>query len=141
MKIKIKYLPGATRLKKISKGDWVDLFAYKDYDLNVNTKYMINLGVAMELPEGYEALLAPRSSTFKTWGVLQTNSIGVIDNSFSGDNDIWHLPVYSVGINKIKKGDKICQFRIQKIQPEIEFEEVKTLNNESRGGFGSTGKR
>ena len=141
MKIRIKYLPGAKRLNKFSKGDWVDLYAYKDYDLFPNTRYMVNLGVAMELPKGYEAVLAPRSSTFKTWGVLQTNSIGVVDNSFSGDNDIWHLPVYSTDMKDIKKGDKIAQFRIQKIQPDLEFEEVEILGNEDRGGFGSSGTK
>lgn len=141
MKIKIKYLPGATKLKKIEKGNWIDLYSYKEYYLNKDERYMINLGFAMELPEWYEAIIAPRSSTFKTWRILQCNSIGVVDNSFRGDDDIWHFPAYSVGIGKIEKGDKICQFRIQKIQPNIEFEEVEFLNNDNRGGFGSSGRR
>ena len=110
----------------------------------------------MELPEGYEAHLAPRSSTFKTWGIIQTNSVGVVDHSFMGDNDQWHMPVYClvgkeyanraegyIGVKGtwIHKGDKIAQFRIMEIQPEIEFVEVEHLGNADRNGFGSTGTR
>ena len=139
--IKIKYLPGATKLKKIDKGCWIDLYAYKDYDLLKGEYKLISLGVAMELPLGYEGHLAPRSSTFKTWKVLQTNSVGVVDDSFKSDNDIWHLPVFATEDTAIKKGDKIAQFRIMEIQPEIKFVEVESLDNEERGSFGSTGVR
>ena len=108
---------------------------------------MIPLGVAMELPEGYEAIVAPRSSTFKTWGIVQANSIGVIDNSYCGDNDQWYYPAICLKPTEgehgvwIHKGDKICQFRIQENQPEIRFEEVEVLGNEDRNGFGSTGNK
>lgn len=153
--IRIKYFEGAKKLEKISKGDWIDLYANKDMFILEGTREMIPLGVAMELPEGYEAHLAPRSSTFKTWGIIQTNSVGVVDHSFMGDNDQWHMPVYCLmskcGMRDsdgmivrgtwIHKGDKIAQFRIMEIQPEIEFVEVEHLGNEDRGGFGSTGTR
>ncbi len=150
LKIKIKYFEGATKVEKIKKGSWIDLYAAKDVFVKEGERAMIPLGVAMELPSGYEAHLAPRSSTFKTWGVIQTNSVGVIDYTYMGDNDQWHLPVYCLMgkdfINNakgtmIKKGDKICQFRIIEEMPEVEFEEVETLGNEDRGGFGSTGTR
>lgn len=154
--IRIKYFEGAKKLEKISKGDWIDLYANKDMFIPEGTRAMIPLGVAMELPEGYEAHLAPRSSTFKTWGIIQTNSVGVVDHSYMGDNDQWHLPVYCItskdklcdndGIaiscgTYIHKGDKIAQFRIMEIQPEIEFEEVEVLGNDDRNGFGSTGTK
>ena len=154
--IRIKYFEGAKKLEKISKGDWIDLYANKDMFIPEGERAMIPLGVAMELPEGYEAHLAPRSSTFKTWGIIQTNSVGVVDHSFMGDNDQWHMPVYCLvgkeyankvtGYIRIKgtwihKGDKIAQFRIMEIQPEIEFEEVEHLGNADRNGFGSTGTR
>ena len=154
--IRIKYFEGAKKLEKISKGDWIDLYANKDMFIPEGERAMIPLGVAMELPEGYEAHLAPRSSTFKTWGIIQTNSVGVVDHSFMGDNDQWHMPVYClVGkeyANKvtgyirdkgtwIHKGDKIAQFRIMEIQPEISFEEVEHLGNEDRGMCGTTGTR
>lgn len=150
MKIKIKYFDNAKKLEMIDKGNWCDLYANKDIFIPVNERAMIPLGVAMELPEGYEAHLAPRSSTFKTWGIIQTNHVGVIDHSFCGDNDQWHMPVYCLEAKTeyedqigtwIHKGDKIAQFRIIEIQPKLEFEEVENLGNETRGGFGTTGKR
>ena len=153
--IRIKYFEGAKKLEKISKGDWIDLYANKDMFIPEGERAMIPLGVAMELPEGYEAHLAPRSSTFKTWGIIQTNSVGVVDHSFMGDNDQWHMPVYCLmsksGMRDtdgrivrgtwIHKGDKIAQFRIMEIQPEIAFEEVEHLGNADRNGFGTTGTR
>ena len=145
--IKIKYFPGATKLKKISNGDWIDLYAAEDRYCLAGKLTMIPLGVAMELPEGYEAIVAPRSSTFKTWGIVQANSIGVIDNSYCGDNDQWYYPAICLKPTEgehgvwIHKGDKICQFRIQENQPEIRFEEVEVLGNEDRNGFGSTGNK
>ena len=148
--IRIKYFDDAKKLEKISKGDWIDLYANKDMFIPEGSRAMIPLGVAMELPEGYEAHLAPRSSTFKTWGIIQTNHVGVIDHSYCGDNDQWHMPVYCLmGKTEyedqigtwIHKGDKIAQFRIMEVQPTIEFEEVEHLGNEDRGGFGSTGTK
>lgn len=197
MKIRIKYFDGATKLKKITKGNWIDVYANKDIFVPQGERAMIPLGFALELPQGWEGHLAPRSSTFKTWGVIQTNSVGVVDDTYIGDNDQWHMPVYclqgdeyeytaeelnyklenekgNVGvisnaeigiirtikelsddrhtlrcgtecINRkgtwIHKGDKIGQFRIMEVMPEIEFEEVESFGNEDRGGFGSTGAK
>ena len=146
MKMKIKYFEGATKLKKISKGTWIDVYASKDVFVPLNDRVMIPLGFALELPKGWEGHLAPRSSTFKTWGIIQTNSVGVVDDTYIGDNDQWHMPVYCLdskneGGTWIKKGDKIGQFRIMEVMPEIEFEEVEVFNNSDRGGFGSTGER
>lgn len=95
----------------------------------------------MKLPDGYEAQIVPRSSTFKTWGIIQTNHTGVIDNSYSGDIDVWGMPVYAMRDTVINKNDRICQFRIVKRMPLIEFVEVEYLSGEDRGGFGSTGKK
>lgn len=102
---------------------------------------LVPLGVSMQLPEGYEARTAPRSSTFKRWGLLQANSVGIIDNSYCGTNDEWKLPVYATRDTVLEKGDRICQFRIFEIQPPIEFEECQTLSDVDRGGFGSTGRK
>lgn len=140
-RIKIKYLKDIEKIEKISKGDWIDLRAAEDVELKSGEFKIIPLGIAMEIPRGYEARLAPRSSTFKKWGVIQTNSIGVIDNSYSGDNDEWGMPVIAMRDTKINKNDRICQFRIVESQPEIEFVEVDTLGNADRGGFGSTGEK
>lgn len=121
------------------KSDWIDLRCAKKTELKKGDFALIDLGVSMEIPDGYEAHLAPRSSTFKNYGILQTNSIGVIDNSYSGDNDIWKMPVYATRDTVIEEGDRICQFRIMANQPVISFEEVEHLKEEDRGGFGSTG--
>ena len=151
--IKMKYTDSdLIRLEKIQKGCWIDLRAAEDVTLEKGDSKLINLGIAMELPVGYEAILVPRSSTFKNYGIIQTNGIGVIDGfstdekgnviqgtGYCGDNDIWKMPVYATRFIKIKKNDRICQFRIQKKQPDIEFIEVERLGNDNRGGFGSTG--
>ena len=137
--IKIKYLPGAARMEKVEKGDWVDCFDHEDVTLHKGERAYINLGFSCQLPEGYEAILAPRSSTFKRWGLLQTNSIGVIDSTYCGNDDIWMMPVFATRDITIPKETRLCQFRIQKVQPDIEFEEVEDLGNEQRGGLGSTG--
>ena len=100
---------------------------------------MISLGISVKMPDGWEAYIAPRSSTFKTWGIIQTNSIGIVDNSYSGNNDIWKMPVYATRDTVINVNDRICQFRIINNQPKIEFEEVEHLEGVDRGGFGSTG--
>ena len=140
MKIKVKYHADILPLEMNEKGDWVDLRAAKDMKLRAGNIYYIPLGISVELPEGYEAHVAPRSSTFKNWGIIQTNSVGVIDNSYCGDNDIWMMPVYATRFAEIKKNDRICQFRIVEKQPHLEFETVDHLGNEDRGGFGITGR-
>ncbi len=121
------------------KSDWYDLRASEDVTMKAGDFKLVPLGVAMRLPDGYEAHLAPRSSTFKNFGVIQTNSVGVIDNSYSGDQDMWRMPCLAMRDTQIHKGDRICQFRIMKQQPAIEFEEVEHLDGPDRGGFGSTG--
>ena len=102
---------------------------------------LIPLGIAMELPKGYEAHVVPRSSTFKNYGLIQTNSCGVIDGSYCGDRDMWHVPMYATRDITVEKNDRICQFRIEKNQPRIEFVECDFLGNKDRGGFGTTGKQ
>lgn len=142
MKIQIKYFDD--EIKKITniegKNDWYDLRAADTIKLKAGEFKLIPLGVGMILPDGYEANIVPRSSTFKNYGLLQTNSFAVIDNSYSGDNDQWMMPVYATRDVVINKNDRICQFRINKKQPAFEFEEVEHLNDKDRGGFGSTGK-
>ena len=139
--IKIKYhTDEVEKLRYIDgKSDWIDLRAAEDVELKAGEFKLISLGVSMELPKGYEAYIVPRSSTFKTWGVIMTNSVGIIDESFCGSNDIWKMPVYATRDTVIHKNDRICQFRIMEHQPTIEFEEVKHLEEKERGGFGSSG--
>lgn len=148
MKLKIKYFNNAKKLEKISKGNWIDVYANEDVFVLRNRSKTIPLGFALELPEGWEGHLAPRSSTFNTWGIIQTNSIGVVDDTYIGDDDQWYMPVYCLEAKKysdgafgtwIRKGDKIGQFRIMEVMPDIEFEEVEKLDNKNRGGFGTTG--
>lgn len=140
MEIKIKYFTDIEKIEKIEKGDWIDLRAAEDTEMIAGDYKLIPLGVGMILPEGYEAHIVPRSSTFKNWSILQTNSMGVIDNSYSGENDQWMFPALAIFDTVIHKNDRICQFRIVEKQPEIEFTEVEHLNEEDRGGFGSTGE-
>lgn len=138
--IKIKYHnPDLAKIEKIEVGDWIDLRAAENIKLSAGEFKLINLGISMKLPEGYEAHVVPRSSTFKTWGVLQTNSMGIIDNSYSGTNDIWRFPAYAIRDTEIKVNDRLCQFRIVKKQPKVELIEVDKLDDTDRGGFGSTG--
>ena len=140
--IKIKYF--TDKIDKLDyiegKSDWIDLRASEEVTLKAGDFKLIPLGVAMELPKGYEAHVVPRSSTFKTWGLIQTNSMGVIDGSYCGDDDMWRMPVYATRDTVVHVNDRVCQFRIMKNQPEINFEEVMHLENSNRGGFGSTGK-
>lgn len=141
--IKIKYF--TDKIDKLTyidgKSDWIDLRAAEDVTLKKGEFKLIPLGVAMELPGGYEAHVVPRSSTFKNFGIIQTNHQGVIDCSYCGDNDQWFMPVYAVRDTQIHCNDRICQFRIMENQPKIVFDEVENLNNENRGGHGSTGKQ
>lgn len=181
MQLKIKYFDGATKLKKISKGNWIDVYSREDIFVPQGKQRLIPLGFALELPQGWEGHLAPRSSTFKKWGVIQTNHVGVVDDSYIGDNDEWMMPVYclqgkdsvikdnnvdeefvqryihtkefgdlalpsdiKIEFTKgtwIHKGDKIGQFRIMEVMPEIEFNEVESFGNADRGGFGTTGDK
>ena len=139
--IKVKYFDKEIeKLNKIITGDWYDLRAAKDIKMKQFDYAMIPLGVGMKLPEGYEANIVPRSSTFKHFGVLQTNSYAVIDESYSGNDDQWHFPALAMRDTVIKKNDRICQFRINKKMEEVEFLEVDELDETSRGGFGSTGR-
>lgn len=141
--IRIRYFSKeAIRLCYIDgKSDWIDLRASERVELKQGEFALIPLGVAMQLPQGYEGHLVPRSSTFKQYGILQTNSCGIIDCSYCGDEDMWRMPVYATRDTVIEKNDRICQFRIVKNQPKIVFEECERLGNDSRGGFGSTGRQ
>ena len=140
-KIEIKYFSDEIeKLRYIDgKSDWIDLRASEDVVLKKGEFKLIPLGIAMELPKGYEAHVVPRSSTFKNFGIIQTNSFGVIDNSYCGDSDQWYFPALAIRDTEIHKNDRICQFRIMKNQPVIEFDEVEHLEFGNRGGFGSTG--
>ena len=141
--IRIKYF--TDKIEKLTyidgKSDWIDLRAAEDVSLKKGEFALIPLGIAMELPQGYEAHVVPRSSTFKNFGVIQTNHMGVIDGSYCGDNDMWRMPVLAVRDTQIHVNDRICQFRIMKNQPAINFNEVERLEETDRGGFGSTGKQ
>lgn len=140
--INIKYLTDSIdKLTYIDgKSDWIDLRAAETVDMEPMEFKLIPLGIAMQLPAGYEAHVIPRSSTFKNFGIIQANSMGLIDESYCGDNDQWYFPAIALRKTTIRTNDRICQFRIVKHQPQIEFREVDNLNNESRGGIGSTGK-
>ena len=141
--IKIKYLnDDITRLEYIDgKSDWIDLRAAEEVELKAGEFKLIHLGVAMQLPEGYEAHIVPRSSTFKKWGIILTNHCGIVDNSYCGPNDWWRMPVFALRDTKIEVNDRICQFRIQKNQPTLVFNEVEEMEANNRGGFGSTGTK
>lgn len=128
---KLEYIGG--------KSDWIDLRASEEVVLKKGEFKLISLGISMQLPVGYEAVIVPRSSTYKNFGIIQTNHMGVIDETYCGDNDEWKFPALAMRDTEIHVNDRICQFRIQKHQPQITFEEVETLGNENRGGIGSTG--
>ena len=167
MEFKVKYFSeDYPRLEKLEKGDWIDLRIDNIKNVELNGEYFefskfigieqlknglsipykkgtiikFGLGVAMELPEGYEALIAPRSSTFKRWGLLQTNTPGVIDNVYNGDNDEWGIEFIATRDGIIDRHDRVCQFRIQENQPKFKFTEVEHLGNEDRGGYGTSGR-
>lgn len=139
LSIKIKYFRDIEPIQKFESGDWIDLRSGIDIDLKAGDQVLIPLGVGMILPEGYEAHIVPRSSTLKKFGIIQGNHMGIIDNSYSGDEDEWLMSVIAVRDTHISKNDRICQFRIMKKQPKLVFEQVVSLNAISRGGFGSTG--
>ena len=140
--IKIRYL--SDKIEKLryidGKSDWIDLRCAERTELKAGEFRLIPLGIAVKLPEGYEAHLVPRSSTFKTWGILQSNSRGVVDNSYCGSNDEWKMPVYATRDTVIEVNDRICQFRIMENQPRLSFVECDRLEDTDRGGFGSTGR-
>lgn len=137
--IKVKYFTDIDKLEKISVGDLIDLRAAEDVVMRAGDYRLIPLGVAMQLPKGYKANVYPRSSTFGKYRILMANSVGQIDRAYCGNNDQWMFPAYATQNTIIHKNDRICQFEIVRKQPEIEFVEVETLDNEDRGGFGSTG--
>lgn len=141
-RIKIKY--HSSEIQKLEyiegKSDWIDLRAAEHVVLKKGEFKLINLGISMELPKGYEAVIVPRSSTYKNFGIIQTNHMGVIDETYCGDDDVYMMPALAVRDTEINVNDRICQFRIQRHQPQIVFEEVEHLGNENRGGIGSTGK-
>ena len=142
MTIKIKYFDKSVEsINIIPNGDWIDLRARETVHLKQGEYKQIPLNVAIELPKGYEALVLPRSSTFERYGVICVNSMGVIDNSYCGDNDEWKFPVLATRRATIPKGERICQFRIVANQPQLILSEVEHLHNADRGGFGSTGRR
>ena len=122
------------------KSDWIDLRAAEDVEFHAGEFKLVNLGISMQLPAGYEAHVVPRSSTFKNYGLIQTNSCGIIDQTYCGQNDIWRWPAYATRDVTVHVNDRICQFRIVENQPKIHFDEVEFLECEDRGGFGSTGK-
>ena len=139
MTINVKYHADIYPLKMTMNGDWCDLRAAEDVEFKAGEYKLISLGVSMQLPPGYEALVIPRSSTFKHWGLLQTNSCGLIDNSYCGENDIWQFPALATRDVLVEKNSRICQFRIQKKMEDVNFNTVIALNNTNRKGFGSSG--
>ncbi len=142
IQIKIKYHDAeAERIQQIPNGDWIDLRAAERVEMKAGDFRLISLGVSMKLPDGYEAHVVPRSSTFKKWGILQVNSMGVIDNSYCGENDIWRFPALAVRDTVIEKGDRICQFRIMKKMEPVGFVKIEHMEDADRGGFGSTGTK
>lgn len=140
MMIKVRYHADIYPIEKRDNGDWIDLRVAENVNMKAGDFKLISLGVSMQLPPGYEAIVVPRSSTFKHWGILQTNHCGVIDNSYCGDNDIWMFPAFATRDVLIEKNSRICQFRIQKKMENVTFNTVEKLENESRGGFGTSGK-
>ena len=138
----VKYHAEAAKpISQAHSGEWIDLRAATDVFMEEGTFTIIPLGVSIKVPSGYEAILAPRSSTFKKFGIIQTNGVGVIDETYCGEEDVWGMPVYATRYTEIPAGERIAQFRIQPIQGTINIKEVETMEDESRGGFGSTDNR
>lgn len=138
--IPVKYHADILPLEKTENGDWIDLRVAEDVELKAGEFKLLSLGVSMKLPDGYEANIVPRSSTFKHWGIVQTNHFGVIDNSYNGNDDVWMFPALATRDVFIEKNSRICQFRIQKKMGEVTFDPVDDLGTENRGGFGTSGK-
>ena len=142
LEIKVKYFTDIEPLKFIeNKSDWYDLRSAEDIEMKAGDFKLIKLGIGIKLPAGYEAIIAPRSSTFKNYGIIQANSIGVVDESYSGDNDQWMMPAIALRDTVIHKNDRICQFRILQHQPAHNITKVEHLDETDRGGIGSTGKQ
>ena len=139
MELLVKYHADIEELQQVEGSDWIDLRAAEDVTMEPGDFKLISLGVSIKLPEGYEAHVVPRSSTFKNFGVIQSNHMGLIDESYCGDSDIWRFPAYALRHTEIHKNDRICQFRIMKKQPKIEFKIVDKMLDKDRGGLGSTG--
>lgn len=147
--VKIRYTSDKIkRIEQIKIGDMIDLRSAEDVFIKEGESYMISLGVAMQLPKGYFAEIVPRSSLFNNFGLVMVNSIGVIDESYCGNNDVWRFQALCVEGKQFKNGvkgtqvsinDRLCQFRIVEKMPELDFIEVDDLGNENRGGIGSTG--
>jgi len=138
--LKVKYhVEGLEKIEKIEQGDWIDLRSAYDYELKAGEFKLIDLGITVKIPSGYEMNIVPRSSTFKNWGILQTNHFGIVDESYSGEEDFIKMPVYATRDTTIKKNDRICQFRLNRKMPMIRIIEVEKMEDASRGGFGSTG--
>ena len=153
--LRVKYSdPDFPTLHITEKGNWIDLKCSQDYTLKAGESTLIDLGVAMKLPEDFEAWLVPRSGTFKKYGLTQTNGIGIIDNSYSGNGDIWKMPVLAHQDTFVAKGERLCQFRLMptmdamitggkpmlSIKPGLVIVEVSQLDDVDRGGFGSSGR-
>ena len=141
MRIEILYHSDIERISARDTGDWLDLRAGERVEFKAGEHKLISLGVSMRLPVGYEAQVAPRSSTFKHWGLLQTNSPGVIDESYAGQDDVWFFSAYATRDTVVEKNDRICQFRLVEKMPFAELQEVEHLPGPSRGGYGSSGTR
>jgi len=142
LEIKIKYFADIEPIKFIeNKSDWYDLRSAEEVEMKAGEYRLIKLGVGMKLPDGYEAHVAPRSGTFKNYGIIQANHVAVIDNSYCGDNDQWMYPAIALRDTVIHKNDRICQFRIIENQPPVQFIKVEHLEGQDRGGFGTTGKQ
>lgn len=140
MRIPIKYHADIIPITATERGDWIDLRAAEDVDMKAGEFKLISLGISMQLPVDYEALVIPRSSTYKNFGLLQANHIGLIDNSYCGNDDVWKFAALAMRDTRISKNDRICQFRIQRKMPELEFDTVDHLDGQNRGGFGSSGR-
>ena len=141
LRILVRYHADIPPLQKLPQGDWIDLRAAERAEMKQGEYRPISLGVSIRLPKGYEAHIVPRSSTFKKWGILLVNSMGVIDESYCGDHDIWYFLALATRDTVIEKGDRICQFRITEKMPETAFETVEFLSAPDRGGIGSTGEK
>lgn len=139
LNIKVRFTKEPYELQR--HGAWIDLRAVEDYEYKAGDALMIDLGVNIKLPEGNEGLLVVRSSTFKKYGIIQTNAIGIIEDNYCGNDDIWMLPVYALRDGKIKKGDRVCQFRVHKIMDDVNFTIVDDMGVPNRGGLGSTGRQ